>query len=72
MDRPVLTPKQAARRATVSRSLVYAWLKAGRLPGYRLGARGRGKWLIRTLDLDLFLDACRAAGPGGPLPETRS
>lgn len=55
----MLTPLQAAKRANVSLSMIYALLRAGRLPGYRVGCRGKGKWLIREEDLDGFLASCK-------------
>lgn len=54
-----LTPKEAAKRACVSVSLIYALLKQRRLPALRVGVRGRGKWLIESDDLDGFLSECR-------------
>lgn len=55
----MLTPKQAAGRACVSVSLIYALLRSKRLPGYRVGVRGRGKWLIEESELDGFLASCK-------------
>ena len=54
-----LTVKQAAARACVSPSLVYALLKARRLPAIRVGVRGKGKWLISVSDLDGFMASCK-------------
>jgi excisionase family DNA binding protein len=54
-----LTPKQAAARACVSVSLIYALLRNGRLLALRVGVRGKGKWLIRSEDLDAFLASCK-------------
>ena len=54
-----------AARARVSRSLVYALLRRGLLPAMRIGARGRGKWVIDAADLERFLASCKTAG----LPE---
>lgn len=54
-----LTPKQAARRMCVSLSLVYALLQKRKIPAYRVGVRGRGKWIIEEEDLDGFLASCK-------------
>lgn len=56
----MLTVKAAAQRAGVSISLIYALLRLKRIPAYRVGARGRGKWLIDEADLDGFLANCKA------------
>jgi excisionase family DNA binding protein len=51
-----LTPKQAAERANVSVSLIYAWCNTGALPHYRLGRPGkRGKIVIDEADFERFL-----------------
>lgn len=54
-----MTPKQAAERMGVSLSLVYQLLQQRRIPAYRVGVRGRGKWLIEEPDLNEFLASCR-------------
>ncbi len=54
-----LTPKEAAQRMCVSLSLVYALLQKRKIPAYRVGVRGRGKWLIEEEDLDGFLATCK-------------
>ena len=67
-DRPTatrLTPQEAADRACVSRSLIYALLRRGRLPAMRVGASGRGRWVIDADDLERFLASCKLTG----LPE---
>lgn len=56
-----LTVKEAAQRACVSQSLIYALLKQQKLPAFRVGVRGRGKWLIAVADLDGFMASCRLA-----------
>jgi excisionase family DNA binding protein len=59
-----LTPEQAAKKAGVSRNLVYRWCEEKRLPHYRLGGQGkRGRILIEERDLDAFLESCRVEGP---------
>jgi excisionase family DNA binding protein len=68
----VLDARQAARKAGVSRSLVYAWCRAGGLRHYRCGRTGkRGCIRIAEADLEAFLAACkREGGPpaAAPLP----
>jgi excisionase family DNA binding protein len=54
-----LTPKQAAERLSVSLSLVYQLLRQRKIPAYRVGVRGRGKWLIEEQDLNVFLATCK-------------
>ncbi len=54
-----LTPKQASERMCVSLSLVYQLLQQRRLPAYRIGVRGRGKWVIEEADLETFLAECK-------------
>jgi excisionase family DNA binding protein len=55
-----LTPREAARRAGCSLSLIYQLCDERRLPHYRLGGRGRrGRILIEESDLDAFLAGCR-------------
>jgi excisionase family DNA binding protein len=54
-----LTPKQAAERLSVSLSLVYQLLRQRKIPAYRVGVRGRGKWLIEEEDLNGFLATCK-------------
>jgi excisionase family DNA binding protein len=62
-DRPLLTVKQAAERATVSESLVYQWIDERRLTHYRLGGKGkRGAIKIDPRDLDAFLATLRVDG----------
>ena len=46
----MLTVKDAAGRARVSPSLVYALLRKRKLKAMRVGCRGRGKWLIEESD----------------------
>ena len=57
-----LSPKQAAKRAGVSLSLVYQLCAKRRLKHYRVGGEGRrGKLLIDEDELDRFLESCRVA-----------
>ena len=52
----MLTVKEAAARACVSESLIYAWCQSGALPHFRLGLPGkRGKIAIEVEDLDATL-----------------
>jgi excisionase family DNA binding protein len=56
----LLTPKEAAQQAKVSRSLVYSWCEERRLPHLRAGTAGkRGRILIREEDLLALLEECR-------------
>jgi excisionase family DNA binding protein len=65
-----LTPKQAAARAGVSLSLVYAWCDDRLLPHYRFGRAGkRGRILIEEADLAAFLaDQQRPSRPNKSAP----
>lgn len=55
-----LSPKQAAKRAGVSPSLIYQLCSERRLKHYRVGGEGRrGKLLIDEDELDRFLESCR-------------
>lgn len=52
----LLTPKEAAERAKVSKSLIYTWCDERRLPHIRAGKLGkRGRILIKEDDLDAFM-----------------
>jgi excisionase family DNA binding protein len=67
-----LTPEQAAKKAGVSRNLVYRWCEEKRLPHYRLGGQGRrGRIMIDEGDLEAFLDSCkiRPDGDGAEGPD---
>lgn len=57
----MLTPQQAADRIGVSLSLIYAVLKAGKLPALRVGCNGKGRWLITQEDFDNWLQSCRVS-----------
>ncbi len=63
------TPKQLAEDTGVSQSVIYGLIRQGRLVAYRVGCRGRGKYLIDESDWEKFLAACRtdAAEDDGPL-----
>lgn len=64
----MLTVKQAAQRAGVSASLIYALCAEGRLPHLRLGREGkRGTIRIREADLDGLIADC--VRDGTPLDE---
>lgn len=59
----MLTVKAAAAKAAVSEALVYSWCQQGRLPHYRVGAKGkRGKILIEPADLEALKATCRVEG----------
>lgn len=52
----LLTPKEAAKHARVSASLIYTWCSERRLPHIRAGKSGkRGRILIREDALDDFI-----------------
>lgn len=54
--RMTLTVRQAAERAAVSESLIYAWCSDGTLPHTRVGRKGkRGHIRIAQEDLDGLL-----------------
>ena len=63
----MLSVKQAATQAGVSRSLIYALLRQGRLAAVRIGCRGKGKWRIEQSALDAFVEQCKAAAPPAAL-----
>lgn len=56
-----LTPKQCAERIGVSQSLIYAALHAGKLKAFRVGVRGRGKWLVMPDDFDAWLQSMKVS-----------
>jgi excisionase family DNA binding protein len=53
-DAPDLSPKQAATRLGVSETTVKRLLRAGYLPGYRVGGK---LWRTRVVWLDRFRTA---------------
>jgi excisionase family DNA binding protein len=58
----VLTVKEAAIRACVSESLIYAWCAEGTLPHLRVGRTGkRGHIRIAVEDLDGVLAAFKVS-----------
>ena len=67
-----LTVKEAAERANVSRSLIYALLRQRRLAASRIGCRGKGCWRIDAEELARWLEGCKQApGPLAPLKHIR-
>lgn len=62
-----LTPKQAALRMCVSVSLVYALLQKRKIPAYRIGVLGRGRYVLESDDVDAFMARCKLE----ELPEVR-
>jgi excisionase family DNA binding protein len=59
----VLSVKDAAERAGVSRSLIYAWCRTGVLRHSRFGLPGkRGVVRIAESDLLEFLEGCKHEG----------
>ncbi|QEG26692.1 Helix-turn-helix domain protein [Gemmata obscuriglobus] len=65
----MLTVREAAERAAVSESLIYAWCADGTLPHMRLGRKGkRGTIRIRVEDLDGMMAAFKVSGPSASAP----
>jgi excisionase family DNA binding protein len=63
-DVSMLTVKQAALRASVSESLIYAWCVDGTLSHFRVGRKGkRGGIRILIEDLDAALAAFKVTPP---------
>lgn len=59
----MLTVKDAAARAGVSDSLIYAWCADGTLPHVRVGRKGRrGHIRIDAADLDAALESLKVTG----------
>jgi excisionase family DNA binding protein len=54
----LLTPEEAAARLHLSPITVKKWLRAGRLPGVKLG--GKGLWRVRESDLAAYIDRLTA------------
>ncbi|HYH66522.1 MAG TPA: helix-turn-helix domain-containing protein [Urbifossiella sp.] len=68
----MLTVQQAAERAAVSESLVYAWVADGTLPHTRLGRKGkRGTIRIDPADLDGVLAAFKVGARPAPPPPVK-
>jgi len=55
IERRALRPREAAKAYGVSRTLIYEWMKAGRLPSVRLG----GARLIAVDALEALIAAPR-------------
>ena len=53
------TPKQLAQATGVSQSTIYSLVRQGRLAAYRVGCRGKGKYLIEEADWETFLAGCK-------------
>ncbi len=59
----MMTVKEAAARACVSESLIYAWCQAGVLPHARFGRTGRrGTIRIEAADLETVIQTMKASG----------
>jgi excisionase family DNA binding protein len=68
-----LTPKQAAEKAGVSLSLIYALCHERRLRHYRVGGNGkRGKILIEESDLESLFEKCAIDSTGNEEKVTKS
>ncbi len=61
---------QVAERLSVSESIVYALIDAGRLACHRIGV-GRGTIRVSTEDLDAYLASCRVEKGEEPRPAPR-
>jgi excisionase family DNA binding protein len=55
----LLTPEEAAARLKVKLKTVKDWLRAGRLPGYKIGRA----WRLKAVDVDAFIEASRVFPP---------
>ncbi len=65
----MMTVAEAAQRACVSESLVYAWCNDGTLPHTRVGRKGkRGHIRIAIEDLDGLMASFKIATPPAPAP----
>jgi excisionase family DNA binding protein len=68
----LLTPEEVAERLGISPLTVVRWMRAGKLPGRKLG---RKFWRVRAADLDAFitqppmLTLVEAPAPSSPLSE---
>ncbi len=67
MAERLLTVAEVAERLNASIFTVREWLKAGRLPGFRMGGTKLG-WRVREADLDRFIEQMA----GGSRPEEQS
>jgi len=59
-DQPMLRPGEVAERLQVSERAIYEWLRAGELPGVKLGRL----WRVRPADLEEYLRSKRNTPPG--------
>jgi excisionase family DNA binding protein len=60
-NRPMLTPGEVAQQLQVGERTIYEWLRAGELPGLKLGRL----WRIRPADLEAYLRSKRNTSPSG-------
>jgi len=65
MNEQLLTPENVSKRLQVNLRTVHAWLRAGRLKGYRVGRL----WRIEEKELQAFLERESKADPGA-LPDS--
>jgi excisionase family DNA binding protein len=68
MDEPdkVLTVGQAAKQLGVGPKTLSAMVRAGKVPGFRIGERGY--WRIRQRDLDDLMASRNIPGAAKPKP----
>ena len=57
------TPREIVESSggRISLSTIYGLVRGGRLPCYRIGCRGAGKYLIRDDDWVAFVESCRVS-----------
>jgi excisionase family DNA binding protein len=69
MDDPekVLTVGQAAKLLGVGPKTLSAMIRAGKVPGFRIGVRGY--WRIRQSDIDNLMDSQKSQPAAKPKPK---
>ncbi len=55
----LLTLEQVAERLAVSRKMVFDWVRAGKIPGVKLGRL----WRVKQSALDEFINSLETVGP---------
>ena len=64
MKEKLISPEEVAAKLAVKPATVRAWLRQGKLKGFKAGQR---VWRIREADFELFLEAGAASGESYPL-----
>lgn len=67
----LMTVEQAAERLSVSKSIVYGLIEAGKLACHRIGLK-RGTIRISASDLDAYLQSTRSSQSAAVKPRRRS